>query len=110
MTSSKQIAIIGAGHNALVCACYLAKAGHEVAVYERRSRVGGAVNTEEVWPGYQVDTCRYDLLAGLGRSANRERVRAVGSGAGTNTLTITALYSRREAAGLLLQPVWLVTR
>ena len=56
MTSSKQIAIIGAGHNALVCACYLAKAGHDVTVYERRSRVGGAVNTEELWPGYQVDT------------------------------------------------------
>jgi len=55
MTSSKQIAIIGAGHNALVCACYLAKAGHDVTVYERRSRVGGAVNTEELWPGYQVD-------------------------------------------------------
>lgn len=57
MTNGKRIAIIGAGHNALVCACYLAKAGHEVTVFERRSRVGGAVNTEEIWPGYQVDTC-----------------------------------------------------
>lgn len=57
MTSSTRIAIIGAGHNALVCACYLAKAGHDVTVFERRSRVGGAVNTEELWPGYQVDTC-----------------------------------------------------
>ncbi len=44
-----RIAIIGAGHNALVCACYLAKEGHDVTVYERRSRVGGAVNTEEMW-------------------------------------------------------------
>ncbi len=52
-----KIVIIGAGHNALVCACYLAKAGHEVTVLERRSRVGGAVNTEEMWGGYQVDTC-----------------------------------------------------
>ncbi|MDQ6694013.1 MAG: NAD(P)/FAD-dependent oxidoreductase, partial [Chloroflexota bacterium] len=49
MTASKRIAIIGAGHNALVCACYLAKAGHDVTVFERRSRVGGAVNTEEMW-------------------------------------------------------------
>lgn len=55
--SKKRVAVIGAGHNALVCACYLAKAGHEVTVFERRSRVGGAVNTEELWPGYQVDTC-----------------------------------------------------
>src|SRR6476659_6208317 len=53
----KHIAIVGAGHNALVCACYLAQAGHDVTVYERRSRVGGAVNTEEIWPGYLVDTC-----------------------------------------------------
>src|SRR5919204_2376424 len=53
----KRIAIVGAGHNALVCACYLARAGHEVTVFERRSRVGGAVNTEEIWPGYLVDTC-----------------------------------------------------
>ncbi|MDQ3927527.1 MAG: NAD(P)/FAD-dependent oxidoreductase [Chloroflexota bacterium] len=57
MTNRKRIAIVGAGHNALVCACYLAKAGHDVTVYERRSRIGGAVNTEEMWPGYQVDTC-----------------------------------------------------
>ena len=44
MSDRKRIAIIGAGHNALVCACYLAKAGHDVAVFERRSRIGGAVN------------------------------------------------------------------
>ena len=56
MTSKTRIAIIGAGHNAVVCACYLAKAGHDVTVYERRPRVGGAVKTEEMWTGYQVDT------------------------------------------------------
>lgn len=56
MTAAKTIAIIGAGHNALVCACYLARVGHNVTIYERRSRVGGAVNTEELWLGYQVDT------------------------------------------------------
>jgi phytoene dehydrogenase-like protein len=57
MAKRSRIAIVGAGHNALVCACYLAKAGHDVTVFERRSRVGGAVNTEELWPGYHVDTC-----------------------------------------------------
>ncbi|HET9492968.1 MAG TPA: FAD-dependent oxidoreductase [Chloroflexia bacterium] len=49
MTNSKRIAMVGAGHNALVCACYLARAGHDVTVFERRSRPGGAVNTEEIW-------------------------------------------------------------
>jgi len=51
------IAIIGAGHNALVCACYLAKAVHDVTVFNRCSQAGGAVNTEEMWGGYQMDTC-----------------------------------------------------
>ncbi len=54
---AKRIVVMGAGHNALVSACYLAKAGHDVTVFERRSRVGGTVNTEELWPGYHVDTC-----------------------------------------------------
>ncbi|MEO6458345.1 MAG: NAD(P)/FAD-dependent oxidoreductase, partial [Chloroflexia bacterium] len=55
--NQRRSVIIGAGHNALVCACYLAKAGHDVTVFEKRHVVGGAVNTEEMWDGYQVDTC-----------------------------------------------------
>ncbi len=57
MQAKKRVVVVGAGHNALVCACYLARAGHDVSVLERRSRVGGAVNTEELWPGYHIDTC-----------------------------------------------------
>ena len=49
------VAVIGAGHNGLVAAAYLAKAGYRVAVYERRHMVGGAVATEEVVPGYRFD-------------------------------------------------------
>jgi phytoene dehydrogenase-like protein len=51
--------IIGAGHNGLVCANYLAKAGWKVLVVERRPVVGGACVTEELWPGYQVSTAAY---------------------------------------------------
>ncbi len=62
------MAVVGAGHNALVCACYLAKAGHNVTVYERRSRVGGAVNTEEMWGGYMVgDRVRFQPPHRAGR-------------------------------------------
>ena len=47
--------VVGAGHNALVCAGYLAKAGHAVHVVERRPVVGGAVVTEEVVTGFKFD-------------------------------------------------------
>jgi len=47
--------IIGAGHNGLISAAYLAQAGYRVAVFERRDMVGGAVSTKELFPGYQID-------------------------------------------------------
>jgi phytoene dehydrogenase-like protein len=51
--------IVGAGHNGLVTACYLAKANWKVLVLERRYLVGGACVTEEVFPGYKVSTAAY---------------------------------------------------
>ena len=51
--------VIGGGHNGLVCACYLAKAGKRVCVVERRHVLGGAATTEEVWSGYKVSTAAY---------------------------------------------------
>src|SRR6202163_3979748 len=51
--------IIGAGHNGLVTACYLARAGRKVLVLERRYIVGGACVTEEVFPGCKVSTAAY---------------------------------------------------
>ena len=47
--------VVGAGHNGLVAACYLARAGVDVTVVERDTVVGGAVSTVERWPGYRVD-------------------------------------------------------
>ncbi len=51
--------IVGAGHNGLVCAGYLARAGWKVLVVERRPLVGGCCVTEELWPGYRVSTAAY---------------------------------------------------
>src|SRR2546423_8593455 len=59
MTGSYDAVIIGAGHNGLVTACYLARAGWKVLVLERRHVVGGACVTEEVFPGYKVSTAAY---------------------------------------------------
>ncbi|WP_067830073.1 phytoene desaturase family protein [Nocardia inohanensis] len=49
------VVIIGSGHNALVAACYLARAGHRVEVLERDTVLGGAVSTVERFPGHRVD-------------------------------------------------------
>jgi phytoene dehydrogenase-like protein len=53
--------VIGAGHNGLVTAAYLARAGKKVLVLERRELVGGCAVTEEIWPGYRVSTGAYLL-------------------------------------------------
>ncbi|HEX6228925.1 MAG TPA: NAD(P)/FAD-dependent oxidoreductase [Solirubrobacterales bacterium] len=51
--------IVGGGHNGLVCASYLARAGIDVLVLERRALVGGAAVTEEPWPGHRVSSASY---------------------------------------------------
>ena len=53
------VAIVGAGHNGLVAATYLAKAGLDVHLFERRPFVGGAAITEELWPGFHFSTCAH---------------------------------------------------
>jgi phytoene dehydrogenase-like protein len=55
------VVIVGAGHNGLTCACYLAAAGLTVRVLERRSVVGGAAVTEEFFPGFRNSTASYTV-------------------------------------------------
>ena len=55
--------VVGAGHNGLTCAAYLARAGKRVLVLESRERIGGACTIEEPWPGVRLSPCAY--LAGL---------------------------------------------
>jgi phytoene dehydrogenase-like protein len=59
MTAAYDAIVIGAGHNGLVCAAYLARAGKRVLVLERRERVGGAAVSEEIFPGFRFSVFSY---------------------------------------------------
>jgi phytoene dehydrogenase-like protein len=59
MPTPYDLILIGAGHNALVTAAYVARTGKRVLVLERRPVVGGACVTEELWPGFKVSTAAY---------------------------------------------------
>jgi phytoene dehydrogenase-like protein len=57
--ASYDVIVLGGGHNGLICAAYLARAGRKVLVLERKDILGGAAVTEEPWPGYLVSTASY---------------------------------------------------
>ena len=61
MTQQADVLIIGAGHNGLVCAYYLAARGLKVTMLERRSMVGGAAVTEAFAPGFRNSTASYTV-------------------------------------------------
>ena len=63
MAPDLDAAVVGAGHNGLTAAWYLARAGFRVALFERRPFVGGAAITEELWPGYRFSTCAHMVHA-----------------------------------------------
>ena len=61
MANRYDAVIIGAGHNGLVCAFYLARAGLKVRIVERRDVVGGAAVTEEFLPGFRNSIASYTV-------------------------------------------------
>lgn len=61
MTRRYDAVVIGAGHNGLVCAFYLARAGYRVRMVERRAIVGGTAVTEEFHPGFRNSVASYTV-------------------------------------------------
>ena len=60
MAETRDVIIVGGGHNGLVTAFYLAKAGFKPLVLERRAQVGGAAITEEFHPGFRCSTLAHN--------------------------------------------------
>jgi phytoene dehydrogenase-like protein len=63
--SAYDVVVVGAGHNGLAAAAYLARAGRSVLVLERRDEVGGATASERPWPGVDARVSRFSYLVSL---------------------------------------------
>jgi phytoene dehydrogenase-like protein len=70
--------VIGGGHNGLVTAAYLARAGKSVCVLERRHVLGGCSVTEELWPGFRVSTAAYVISLFLPEITRELRLKQYG--------------------------------
>ena len=92
--------IIGAGHNGLVAAAYLARAGKRVLVLERRDHVGGAAVSERPWPGVDARLSRYAYLVSLMPRALREEL---GLKVPLRRRAVASYSPRPDGTGLLVR-------
>ena len=104
--SQHEVVIVGGGHNGLVAACYLAKAGKKVLVLEANKQVGGASISEYVFAGLEAKLSRYSYLVSL-------LPDQIITDLGLNFKTIsrkvssyTPYQNMDEDSGLLVNRVW----
>jgi phytoene dehydrogenase-like protein len=74
----RDVIVIGGGHNGLACAAYLAKAGLDVLVLEKRPILGGAAATEDMWDGYRVSSASYVVSLMPDRIVDELRLKRFG--------------------------------
>jgi phytoene dehydrogenase-like protein len=77
-SGNNRVVMVGGGHNGLVCAFYLARAGFKVSVFERRGVVGGAAVTEEFHPGFRNSVASYTVSLLAPRIIEEMRLAAYG--------------------------------
>jgi phytoene dehydrogenase-like protein len=92
--------IVGGGHNGLVAAAYLARAGRSVLVLERRARPGGAAVSERPWPGVDARLSRYSYLVSL---LPRAIVRDLGLRVELRRRAVSSYTPRPDGSGLLVR-------
>ena len=94
--------VVGAGHNGLTTAAYLARAGRRVLVLERRPVVGGCAVTEELWPGFRVSRASY--VAGLLRPVVIDELRLAKHGLELLPRNPSSFTPEPDNRGLILGP------
>ncbi|MGI9343655.1 MAG: phytoene desaturase family protein [Gammaproteobacteria bacterium] len=106
--SEYDVVVIGAGHNGLTAAAYLARAGRRVLVLERRHVIGGCAVTEELWPGFRISRASY--LAGLLRPVVIEELRLADHGLELLPRDPSSFTPMPDGRGLVLGPDPIATR
>ena len=104
--SQHEVVIVGGGHNGLVAACYLAKAGKKVLVLEANKQVGGASISEYVFAGLEAKLSRYSYLVSL---LPDQIITDLGLNFKTisrNVSSYTPYQNKDEDSGLLVNRVW----
>ena len=96
------VAVIGGGHNSLVAAAYLARAGLRTVLLERRPILGGTCVTEELWPGFRVSRAAY--VAGLLRPGVVQELGLAARGLRLLARSPSSFTPLPDGRGLLLGP------